>query len=194
MQATLTQPNHPAAGASGLTLRPTAKFVGKAAFAVLAAGNLMALAYYVLPGLSATGPAAYALGFVINAVTSASIIVPVPGMGALVVMSSELNPWMLAAVAAFGGALGEMFGYWLGSQGRGTLAGSRFFQALAMRMRRHGAALVFLFAAVPVLPMDAAAMVAGATHYPVARFVMSMAAGKAVLLASAFATAGWILN
>jgi membrane protein YqaA with SNARE-associated domain len=193
MQATTTQPSR-----TSIAPRDAAQVALKITVAVAIAAGLMAFAYNVLPTLLATGPeaglAAYALGFVVNAITSASIIVPVPGMGALVLMSSELNPWVLAGVAGVGGALGEMFGYWLGTQGRGPLTGSRLFGKIQARMQRYGAGVIFLFAAVPVLPIDAAAMVAGATRYPVARFLVSMAAGKALLLATAFALARLVLS
>lgn len=181
-------------GSSRVTLRPAEKIAAKALLAVAVGIGLVAFAYYVLPRLAATGVAGYALGFLINAVTSASIIMPVPGMGILIVMSSELNPWMLAVVAAAGGALGELFGYWLGSQGRGPLAGSRMFAKIRGSMERHGGAVVFAFAAIPILPMDAAAMVAGATRYPVGRFLGYMAAGKALLLMAVFYFAGVVLG
>lgn len=180
--------------ALGVTLSPAEKTVAKVGAAAIVGAGLIAFAYYVLPRLAATGVAAYGLGFLINAVTSASIMVPVPGMGALVVMSSELNPWMLAIIAAAGGALGELFGYWLGSQGRGPLTGSRVFMKIRTRMERYGGAVVFVFAAIPVLPMDAAAMVAGATRYPVGRFLGYMAAGKALLLMTVFYLAGLVIS
>ncbi len=176
------------------TLKPAEKILAKAAAAIALGVGLVALATYVMPRLAATGIAAYALGFVIYGVTSASIIVPVPGMAALVVMSGDLNPWMLAGVAGVGGALGELFGYWLGTQGRGALARSRALAMVQARMERYGGAVIFTFAAVPVLPMDAAAMVAGSTGYPVTKFLVFMAMGKAVLLVSVFGLAGTVIS
>lgn len=177
-----------------VALSPAAKAGLRIAGALAIGVGLAAFAYMVLPTLSATGPLGYALGFLINGVTSASIFVPVPGMAALVVMSGELNPWILAGFAGVGGAIGELFGYWLGSQGRGTLGRNRAFAQVQARVQRYGGPVVFLFAAVPVLPMDAAAMAAGATRYPVTRFIAFMTAGKVLLLVTVFSMSGLVLN
>lgn len=48
---------------------------------------------------------------------------------------------------------------------------------------------MFLFAAVPVLPMDAAGIVAGATRYPIGRYLIAMFAGKLLLLVVLFLAA-----
>ena len=47
-------------------------------------------------------------------------------------MAKELDPILLGVAAGIGGALGELTGYWLGAQGRGTMAGNRIF-ALQLR-------------------------------------------------------------
>ena len=149
----------------------------------------IAAAYLVLPRLEATGIWAYVVGFLVQATSAASIIVPVPGIAALVVMSQELDLVMLAAAGAAGGAIGELLGYWLGSKGHGPLARTRMYSKLEVAMRRWGGAVVFLFAAVPVLPMDAAGIVAGATRYPIARYLVAMFAGKLLLLMALFLAA-----
>ena len=166
------------------TMRPAT--VAKVAGALAVGAGLMAFAYYVMPHLTASGPIAYALAFLIYGVTSASIVVPVPGMAALIVMANDLNPWALAAVAACGGALGELFGYWLGAQGGSRLTNSVALRAVKTKLERFGGPIVFLFAAVPILPMDAAAIAAGVLRYPMVRFLLYMVAGKALLLATVF--------
>ena len=107
----------------------------------------------------------------------------------MVVMSQELDLVMLAVVGAAGGAIGELFAYWLGSQGRSPLAKTRMYNKLEVAMRRWGGVVVFLFAAAPVLPMDAAGIVAGATRYPIARYLVATFAGKLLLLMALFLAA-----
>ena len=150
---------------------------------------VVTVAYLVLPRLGTQGIWAYGVGFLVQATTSASIVVPIPGMAALVVMSQETNLIWLAMFGAAGGAIGELFGYWIGSQGRGPLASSRLFSKLETAMRRRGGIVIFLFALVPVLPMDAAGIVAGATRYPLGRYLAAMFAGKVLLLLAAFLAA-----
>ena len=142
--------------------------------------------YLVLPRLEGSGIWAYGVGFLVQATTSASIMVPVPGIAALVVMSQGLNVVTLAVFGAAGGAVGELFAYWIGYQGRGPLAKTGLYNRLEAAMRLHGGAAVFMFAAVPVLPMDAAGVVAGVTRYPIGRFLVATFAGKLLMLIAVF--------
>ena len=150
---------------------------------------VVGMAYLVLPRLEAAGHWAYGIGFLVQATTSASIFIPMPGMAALVVMSQELNIVALAVVGAAGGAVGELLGYWIGSQGRGPLAKTGLYKKLEAAVRRRGGTVIFLFAAVPLLPMDAAGIIAGATRYPIGRFLIAMFAGKLLLLIALFLAA-----
>ncbi len=161
--------------------------LAKLAGFLVMAGAVAAIANFVLPSLEATGIWAYAVGFFIYVITSATVIVPVPGMAFLVVMAQELNIVALAIAAGIGGALGELVGYWLGAQGRGPLRGTRVYARVGRAMERFGGAVVFLFALVPVLPMDGAGLIAGATRYPVVKFLVYSAAGKGLLLLAVFA-------
>lgn len=162
-----------------------------ARFAVVAtvAVAVMLVVYRVLPMLEQAGDWAYLVGFLVQAATAATIVIPIPGLAALTVMSQDLNIVALAAAGAAGGAVGEMTGYWIGSQGRGVIEKTRVMQWVRPQMERRGALIVTLFAAVPVLPMDAAGMLAGSTRYPIARFLAAMFVGKFALLLVTFLAA-----
>ena len=159
--------------------------VGAALIAATAA-SLTGLALFVLPMIDASGPQAYVAGFIINAVSSATIMIPVPGLAVLLVMAKELDPIMLGVAAGVGGAVGDLVGYWIGARGRGTLENVRAYRFARRQMERFGGAVVLAFALVPVLPMDAIGIVAGATRYPLARYIAFTAAGKILLLVSTF--------
>lgn len=163
-------------------VRPALKSLAFAAFFAAIVG----FAYFVLPSLNATGIWAYGVGFLIQATTSASIIVPIPGMAALLVMAQEMDILALAAFGAAGGTVGELVGYWLGMQGRGPLAKTGLYKRLEPAMRRWGGPIIVLFAAIPVLPMDAAGIVAGAIRFPIARYLVAMFTGKFALLLVGF--------
>jgi membrane protein DedA with SNARE-associated domain len=72
----------------------------------------------MLPTLQTARPWGYAATFTIQVMSSASIIVPVPGLLVLMMMAQELDPLMLAGSGAAGAALGNLTGYWVGAQGR----------------------------------------------------------------------------
>jgi hypothetical protein len=150
---TLARPNR-AISSGAPRLNPAMlKGIIKSAITAAVFAGVIATAYLLLPQLEATGNWAYGIGFLIQATTSASIVVPIPGMAALMVMSQDMNLLPVAAAGAAGGAI------------------------------------VFLFAAIPVLPMDLAGIVAGATRYPVVRYLTAMFAGKFLLLTIGFLAA-----
>ena len=164
-------------------------------FAVL--GLVVAVGHLILPALQTSGAWGYVAGSLIQMVTAATIVIPIPGAAALTVMSQELNPMALAAAGAVGGTIGELTGYWVGTEGRGVLQRSRFFDLIQSQMDRRGGLVIALFALIPVLPMDAAGMMAGAAHYPVRRFLLAMFLGKlGMLLATFFIARGvvaWVM-
>ncbi len=169
-----------------LPLSPWVGRLGKLGLVIAAAALIAWAAYMLLPLLESATSWGYAAGFAIQAITSASLFLPVPGAAALAVMSQELNPLALAAAGAAGGALGELSGYWLGRQGGSRFESSPAYRRVSGPMLRHGGLVVFAFALLPVLPMDAAGIIAGIVRYPVARYLIAMFAGKALLLLAMF--------
>jgi membrane protein YqaA with SNARE-associated domain len=180
-----TAPSFRVPSPSKAALKSVLKFTMAAAFFA----GIVAMAYLVLPHLEATGIWAYGVAFLIQATTSASVMIPIPGMAALTVMSQEMDIVTLAAFGAAGGAVGELVGYWIGAQGRGPLAKLGLYRKIEAAMRRWGGMVVFVFAAIPVLPMDAAGIVAGATRLPLHRYLIAMFSGKMILLTVGFLAA-----
>ncbi len=139
------------------------------------------LTLILLPSLVVLGPWGYMAGFIINLLSSAAIIVPGPGMAAVVIMVAELNPFLLGIAAGVGGTLGELTGYWLGAQGRDQLEGNRFHRLLLGAMRRAGGGLLFAFGLLPFLPIDVAGLLAGASNYPISKFLLYVGIGKTLM-------------
>ena len=84
---------------TGISLRTLAR-VGKIAVAAIIAATFVSFVWLVLPGLNVTGPLAYGLGLLVYLATSASVAIPLPGLGALVVMSQDMNVVGLAVAWA----------------------------------------------------------------------------------------------
>ena len=102
---------------------------------------LVAATYLLLPTLVVIGPWGYVAGFVINLLTNATVMLPAPGFAAVIVMAKELDPFLLGLTAGLGGALGELSGFWLGSQGRDLVRANLIYRIARVYMgpiRRGG--------------------------------------------------------
>lgn len=142
---------------------------------------LVAATYLLLPTLVVIGPWGYVAGFVINLLTNATVMLPAPGFAAVIVMAKELDPFLLGLTAGLGGALGELSGFWLGSQGRDLVRANLIYRIARVYMGRYGGAVIFVAALIPVLPADIAGLIAGSTGYPIRKFLVYVSLGKAIM-------------
>jgi membrane protein DedA with SNARE-associated domain len=118
--------------------------------------------------------------FVVNMVTCATILFPIPGEAVNVAAGSLLNPLVVTVVATTGATVGEMTSYVAGFYGRRMMVErytARYEQAERL-MSRYGLFAIFLFALIPVLVFDLIGIVAGGTRYSVPRFVAATFAGR----------------
>jgi membrane protein YqaA with SNARE-associated domain len=132
----------------------------------------------LLPRLVVLGPWGYVAGFIINCLSSALVVLPGPGFAALIIMVKELDPILLGIAAGIGGTFGELTGYWLGAQGTKALEGNRIYALLLRAMSHLGGGILLCFGLIPVLPVDAAGALAGASGYPVPKFLIYLGIGK----------------
>jgi len=118
--------------------------------------------------------------FVVNLLTCASILFPIPGEAVNVAGGAALNPFTVALVATIGATIGEMTAYLAGMLGRSVFIkgySEKYLNAQGW-MERHGALAVFLFALIPMLLYDLIGIVAGATRYNLPKFVAATFAGR----------------
>lgn len=121
----------------------------------------------------------YLGAFLISLITSATVILPVPGIVVLFALGTTLNPVLVALVGATGGIIGEMTGFMVGYEGREAIPHkSKLYLRLENWMRRWGTWAVIAFAAIPLPIFDVAGIVAGALHYPLWKFLLIGWAGK----------------
>ena len=117
---------------------------------------------------------------IISLVSSATIILPVPGVLVAFPLVTTLNPVLVAIAASTGGIFGEISGYMAGFGGQ-ELTHTGGIQMRAKRwMQRWGSLTIFLFAAVPLVPFDIAGVVAGALRYPLWKFLLVGWLGKTI--------------
>ena len=96
------------------------------------------LTYWLRSLLGNVGPWGYPLGFIINGLGAATVIVPSAGFATVVLMAQNVNPIWLGAAAGAGGTLGELSGYWLGAHCRVSLEGSKLERFMSRYMGRYG--------------------------------------------------------
>ncbi len=132
------------------------------------------------PALSGLGSWVYVGAFFISAISSATVVLPAPGLAAVLSVAPEFDPLWLGVAAGLGGTLGELTAYWLGVHGRQPLAHIRPHRLVDWAEKHFGGPVLFLFAAVPFLPMDVAGLAAGIARYPLPRFLLFVGAGKVI--------------
>ena len=130
---------------------------------------------------------AYLLVFGVTLVSNAAILVPVvlhvSIMIAVAKMMMEVSPWgfvLVALVASVAGALGEITGYYAGYFGKRIvhLENAPGYDRLVGWMERYGPWGIFLISVQPILPVDIAGLLAGASKIPVWKFLLPCWAGK----------------
>lgn len=137
----------------------------------------------------------YLGAFLISLISTATVILPTPGLLLLVALGAAFNPVLVGLVSAVGGSLGELTGYILGYSGSRLAQSNRITNRIYVKadgwMRRRGFVTVFLFSLVPFLPIDIAGLVAGALRFPVWKFLLACFLGKALLYIVMIQATAW---
>jgi membrane protein YqaA with SNARE-associated domain len=123
---------------------------------------------------------AYAGVFVVSLLSSATVLIPVPGVVVFLPLLETLNPVLVGVVGAAGSIIGETTAYAAGRSGASLATHGKTYTRVERWMKKRGSLIVFLFAAVPILPMDIAGLVAGALSYPLWKFIVVGLAGKII--------------
>ncbi len=133
----------------------------------------------------------YLGAFLISLVSSATIILPTPGLLLLIALGAGFNPVLVGLVGAVGGTVGEITGYVLGHSGRRLARRNKLFVKAEGWMKRGGFVTIFLFSLLPFLPVDIVGVVAGALRFPMWKFLLACFFGKAILYIVMVQTGGW---
>lgn len=129
--------------------------------------------------------------FLIMFLSSATVLVAVPGLASVFIAANSLNPIFLSFSAGLGSALGELVGYFFGKSGGEILSlekRSRKFKIINDYFQKHGFITILVFAFLP-LPFDLVGLAAGTAGYPLKKFFPAVLLGKS-LKALTIATLG----
>lgn len=116
--------------------------------------------------------------FVINVVSSATLILPLPGLVLTPLAATVADPLLVGLIAGSGQTLGELTGYLAGYSGRKALGMDARTQRMTGLMRRWGAAILFVLALIPNPFFDVAGIIAGATRMPLRLYLLAAGSGK----------------
>ena len=126
--------------------------------------NLEALGY---PGI-----------FLISLLSSATIILPVPGIAFTGAMGMLFNPFWVAIFAGLGSALGEFSGYLAGFSGQRVVENAKWANRIDGWMKKYGDIIILILAFIPNPLFDMAGISAGILKIPVWRFLLWTLIGK----------------
>ncbi len=116
--------------------------------------------------------------FLINVVSSATLILPLPGLALTPLAATVADPLLVGLIAGTGQTIGELTGYLTGYSGRKALGIDARTQRLTNLMRRWGAPILFVLALIPNPFFDVAGIIAGATRMPLRLYLLAAGSGK----------------
>ena len=118
--------------------------------------------------------------FVLAALSTATLILPAPGLALTAIAGAAGDPIVVGVVAGIGQAVGELTGYLAGWSGRSFLPDNPASRKLTEWLGRRGAIVIFVLAVTPNPVFDLAGIAAGALRMPVLRYLVAAAAGKVI--------------
>jgi membrane protein YqaA with SNARE-associated domain len=138
----------------------------------------------------------YAEIFIVSLVSSATILLPMPGFALVFAAAPYLNPFLLGIAAGAGSGIGEISGYLAGFAGHNAVERTSIFRSHKKQIEKYGAASIFILALIPNPAFDMAGIAAGAIEMKWWKFLAATVAGKSiryVLLAYTGSLAGsWL--
>ncbi len=153
-------------------------FTAKNAVALAAAMLITAIAVLLFRQVMFLQHMGYAAIFLISLVSSATILLPLPGFAIVFASAPYLNPILLGIAAGLGSGIGEFSGYLAGYAGHNALERTRLFRLHKKQVERYGAPAIFALALIPNPAFDLAGIAAGAVEMKWWKFLLAAIAGK----------------
>lgn len=125
--------------------------------------------------------------FLITFISAASVVLPMPGLAAIIGGGAFLDPVLgipaplaVGVVAGLGEALGEFTGYAMGFGTSAIVQERRLYRTVESWMSRNGFITLLALSAIPNPVFDIAGVAAGAVRMPLRRFFFATLIGKTV--------------
>ncbi len=120
---------------------------------------------------------------------SAMMIFPTPASAYTFAMGAALNPLIVGLIGGAAATVGELIGYNIGLRGNSVISDRPGIQRFSNWTERWGSFVLLVCASLPV-PFDIAGVWAGASRYPLIRFIPIVFVGKTIR-ATGIALAGY---
>ncbi|OIO21681.1 hypothetical protein COV61_03235 [Candidatus Micrarchaeota archaeon CG11_big_fil_rev_8_21_14_0_20_47_5] len=166
----------------------------KGMLAILGAVLITLLAF----ALSTNSSAFYSLGylgiFLLGVISSATVILPAPGIASLFFLGKFADPLFLGVIFGIGSGIGELTGYMAGRGGNYVIDGkNKEIEKHKKAIRKWGPLAIFFLALIPNPVFDFAGIAAGLVRMPPWQFLLSCCAGKVIKgVALAYAGFAWL--
>ncbi|EKE05743.1 MAG: hypothetical protein ACD_19C00182G0071 [uncultured bacterium] len=130
--------------------------------------------------LSRLTPYGYFGIFLINLIGSATILIPTPAIVATFVGGSIYNPLLVGILSGIGASIGETTGYLAGYGTSVLIKENKNYKRVEKWMNINGFMTIFILACIPNPIFDLTGVFAGATNYPIKKFLLATFLGKSV--------------
>ncbi len=127
--------------------------------------------------------------FLTSLLSSATVLIPAPGLAIVYTMGHILNPLGVGLVAGTGAALGEISGYLAGISGRAVIERMDIYRRVRPYIRRYGGFAIFALGVIPNPTFDVAGIAAGALKMPFRTFLLAVWLAQLIKM-TLFALAG----
>lgn len=118
--------------------------------------------------------------FCLAALSTATLILPAPGLALTAIAGAAGDPIVVGLVAGLGQAVGELTGYAAGWSGRSFLPDNAATSRITSLVQRRGMLVIFVLAVIPNPVFDLAGLAAGMLRMPVLRYFTAAATGKII--------------
>jgi membrane protein DedA with SNARE-associated domain len=124
--------------------------------------------------------------FVVSAISTSTIILPLPGFAIIPIAALMLNPFLVGIIGGTGAAVGELVSYGIG-RGSGALTrkakkdANVWFDRLEKWFEKYNGFMIIVIFSVTPLPFDIIGVFAGMIKYDIKKFFIATLIGRVIL-------------
>lgn len=122
--------------------------------------------------------------FLINLLSSASVVFPIPGAASIFIGGALWSPFLVGLVSGIGTSIGELTGYLVGYGGSGIVSQTKnkikIWTSFKKIFHQHGFLTILIIAMIPLPIFDYVGILAGSMGYSVYKFYLATLIGRTI--------------